>query len=291
PAFTAGLKWRARFLRALIVPHQRNQTPVRAAGAGGAVRGGRGFTLIELLVVVAIIALLISILLPSLGKARRQATAVACQSNLKQVYMAYVYYALDQNNTLARVNVVPNFNANDVFAGQSQYLVPRPPYPSMFGSKVWFCPTTLADMNVFTQAQPGYYTNCYPTYMLNVYTAPYTEKFDKPQATYPVAHSIAPQYAALLGEAGYYRTAITHNTPTGLVQQYYLWTWGLVGGSGAAPYDVFLFNHGDSRPLNSASFFHAVYFDGHVAPITRGEVVNEDNHTVGGAGLWDYENY
>lgn len=88
-----------------------------------------GFTLIELLAVIGIIALLISLLLPVLSRARQQAQWIACQSNLHQIGLAVEMYENQYGGYLPQT-----FWATDDLAGEKGSWYP-PPDP--VGYPVW----------------------------------------------------------------------------------------------------------------------------------------------------------
>ena len=64
----------------------------------------KSFTLIELLVVVAIIAVLVSILLPALSSAREHAKRIVCQSHLKAIDLGFDFYAQDNDDYFPRIS-------------------------------------------------------------------------------------------------------------------------------------------------------------------------------------------
>ena len=59
-----------------------------------------GFTLVELLVVISIIALLVSLLMPALSRAREQARSVECLSNLRRIALSVVFYSDDNDDEM-----------------------------------------------------------------------------------------------------------------------------------------------------------------------------------------------
>jgi prepilin-type N-terminal cleavage/methylation domain-containing protein/prepilin-type processing-associated H-X9-DG protein len=114
--------------------------------ASGVPTRQRAFTLIEVLVVVAIIALLVAILLPSLAKARRQAKQVVCASNLHQAGVGLIAYGMQNKDRLpptwctqANNKEVPNlagwYDTNGPYGGS--YV---PALTKYAGSQVWACP-------------------------------------------------------------------------------------------------------------------------------------------------------
>lgn len=102
-----------------------------------------GFTLIELLVVVSIIALLVSILMPALGKAREQTKALKCQSNLRQLGLAVHLYVEDNDGKIMSATALegrltwPYLLAPHL----SDYVYAENPEDNLEGAmQVMFCP-------------------------------------------------------------------------------------------------------------------------------------------------------
>jgi len=94
----------------------------------------RAFTLVELLVVIGIIALLISILLPSLQKAREAANRTVCASNLKQIALGILMYAQDHKGVFPAGHL--NAVSDNSRGGNAHYLaLGRPTFNYEVGSQ------------------------------------------------------------------------------------------------------------------------------------------------------------
>jgi len=122
----------------------------RVPNSPGQRRIPRGaFTLVELLVVVAIIALLAAILVPVFGVARENARRTQCLNNMKQIGMALIQYAQDNDETLPLQGVPGTFVAsgNQYGADINLFFAPTSP-PNYFGAllpyvknrQVFICP-------------------------------------------------------------------------------------------------------------------------------------------------------
>lgn len=148
----------------------------------------KGFTLIELLVVVAVIALLVTILLPSLGRARALAKRAACQSNLSSIAKALKLYGGEFNDSYPWIcadsdiacpynflslmqDMVDTTNfytlldsgAATNHANVSENLNFLPFYKNMVSYKAFLCPASSANLFAGRGSNYGFKTSGNPT--------------------------------------------------------------------------------------------------------------------------------
>jgi prepilin-type N-terminal cleavage/methylation domain-containing protein/prepilin-type processing-associated H-X9-DG protein len=263
------------------------------------------FTLVELLVVVGIIAVLVAILLPSLGRARESAKTTKCASNLRQIGMAILMYANDNRGYLlpSQVDTGGTTYPGGIFwSNQLSALgyIKVPTGVNTDGNSAFNCPDGIQEQfsasNGFSATSPRDAVNAQyvlenePTsadgvktwYALNSVTT------DAGSGIYPGAASDAPfvwfeqnvyNVDTSLRTAGFRRTLSLIRQSPRVVMAFdgNAWNWASYSWSTGFSSRI-SGRHGPILNHGKDGYFNCVYFDGHV------QTLSTEPYTLAGQG-------
>lgn len=241
-------------------------------------RNQKAFTLIELLVVVAIIAILISILLPAVGKAREQAKALVCLTNARTIGNAYLTYSMNYQDYLPGP-----FNCTNYTTSTGDWYWPDRVLSTYTGNpgraksnnKNWNdcyrCPSDSYYMNEEVYyPKPNWKRAVRYDYGINWFFAE-AQYYDMSTGT----------YASWLGKPPAKVTTADQPSKTFLVAENYCHS--ITSPNAIPPADAtgnyaFAFRH-----LNKSS---VTYLDGHSESVSRGKVPCLETYPTMGFAMW-----